>query len=153
MMFMSEGVILLVEDNPSDAALLSDAFEQWGVANPMRVVKDGNEAIEYLEGTGDYRDREQYPMPSLVLLDLNLVQLSGFGALGWIRSREERDTLPVVLLTGTEDPMDLQRAYQLGANSFLIKTGNLEELRKRLNDVNEMVLLPKFPQAALRFGA
>jgi CheY-like chemotaxis protein len=107
-------VILLVEDNPDEVLLTKRALSRANLVNPLRVVKDGKAAIEYLSAI----DRDRYPKPSLILLDLQLPGLSGLEVLEWIRSREETRPLPVVILTGTTDQNALDRAKALGIKAW-----------------------------------
>ncbi|EEF58176.1 response regulator [Pedosphaera parvula] len=146
------GTILLAEDNEADAGLLISAFESWGVRNPISVVKDGNEAVAYLLGAEKYQDRYEFPMPSLILLDVHMAHLGGFGTLDWIRKRSEYDHIPVILLTGTPQPIDVEKAYLMGANSFLIKTQKLDEFRRRIEEINVFVLQARFPYARLCYN-
>jgi len=114
-------VILLVEDRQDDVVLIRKAFEKTGVVNPVKVVHTGDEAIAYLAGEGTYSNRAEYPLPALVLLDLKLPGTDGFDVLGWIRRQEGLRGLPVVVLTSSDQISDVNRAYQLGANSFFVK--------------------------------
>ena len=125
--------ILLVEDNPRDVELIQRAFKQARMANPIKVVRDGAEAMNYLSGVGIYADRAQYPLPFLVLLDLNLPKVSGLEVLQWIRTQSELEKLYVVILTSSREPADTERAYALGADSYLNKPGNFEQLVMLMN--------------------
>lgn len=120
--------ILLVEDDENDVLLLRRAFAKAKVRNPVRVVRDGEEAVAYLSGDGEYADRRRYPEPVLVLLDLKLPRLSGHEVLEWIRSDDRFRRLPVVVLTSSREPQDVSRAYDLGANSYLVKPGGFDSL-------------------------
>jgi two-component system response regulator len=113
--------ILLVEDDPNDVFFLQYAFEGAGVTEPMRVVADGQKAIDYLAGAGEYANRAQYPVPSLVLLDLKLPSKPGLEVLRWIRSQPGMEGLLVVVLTSSKNPSDIADAYRLGARSYLVK--------------------------------
>jgi len=93
------------------------------------VVSDGEQAIEYLSGNGEIKDRSLYPFPALVFLDLKLPFKSGHEVLEWIRGEAELDELVVVVLTSSDEPSDIARAYKLGANSYLVKPPSLEQLR------------------------
>ena len=126
-------LILLVEDWEADALLFMETLRRSGLGNPLVVLHDGDETIHYLAGDGQYADRERFPMPSVLLLDLNLPKTRGWEVLQWIRSRREFTDLFVVVLTGSFRGGDLHRAYQLGANSFLGKPCNEEDLRKLAN--------------------
>jgi CheY-like chemotaxis protein len=122
-----QAVILLVEDNESDATLVCRALGKGNVVHPVQVVRSGEEAVEYLEGADRYANRDEYPVPELVLLDLNLPGMNGFQVLEWIRDRPEFQPLRVVVLTSCEDQGEATHAYQSGANSFLVKPANFDE--------------------------
>ena len=115
------GVILIVEDNEVDLLRVRRAFGKAQVLNPLVSVSTGEEAIEYLRGEGRYTSREEYPLPDLLLLDLKLSGINGFQVLKWIRAQEGLKRLRVVVLTGSTAVEDINLAYQLGANSFLVK--------------------------------
>jgi CheY-like chemotaxis protein len=115
------GTVLLVDDSPDDVFLVGRAFRQVGIPNPLVVVGDGDQAIQYLKGEGIYADREQFPIPVLVLLDLNTPRVTGFEVLTWLRQDPDFRHLPVIVLTASTYSPDVTRAYQLGANSFLTK--------------------------------
>ncbi len=115
------GVILLVEDNEDDVFLMKRALRLAGVANPVFLVTDGEQATQYLAGEGPYADRAKFPMPSVVFLDLKLPFRSGHEVLAWIRRQQALESLVVVVLTSSDEPSDLRRAYSLGANSYLVK--------------------------------
>jgi CheY-like chemotaxis protein len=114
-------VILLVEDNDDDIFLTQIALKKAGCQNPLHVVTDGLEAVEYLGGTGKFTDREKYPFPSLVLLDLKLPYRSGLEILAWMRSMGLFARTTVAVLTGSNEPSDLKKAYDLGASTYLVK--------------------------------
>src|SRR4051812_11872496 len=116
-----EALILLVDDRQDDVLLALHSFEKAGIKNPTRVVTDGDQAIAYLSGTGTYADRKEYPLPMLILLDLKMPRVDGFEVLKWIRSHPGLAAIPVVVLTSSEDIRDVNLAYRLGANSFLVK--------------------------------
>ncbi len=113
--------ILLVEDNPDDAELLEYAFRKAGIANPLLAVADGDAAVDYIGGRGAYADRTRHPLPELILLDLKLPRRSGFEVLGFIRGQEATRHTPVVVLTSSSQHGDIQRAYEAGTNSYLVK--------------------------------
>jgi len=113
--------ILLVEDREDDVFLVRRAFEKAYLLNPLQVVRNGEEAVAYLKGEGTYANRAGYPLPSLILLDLKLPGMDGFDVLRWIRQEPNFGSLPVIVLTSSEQIRDVNRAYQLGANSFLVK--------------------------------
>jgi CheY-like chemotaxis protein len=131
-----QALILLVEDDPNDALIIRRAFARARVMNPLQVLSSGEEAIDYLCGVGKYSNRAEYPLPALVLLDLVLRGMDGFEVLQWIRSQPEICTIRVVVLSGLERTSDVNRAYQLGANSFLVKPTDFDkfvEISQALN--------------------
>ena len=113
--------ILLVEDNEDDVFFMHQAKTEAGITNPMHVAEDGRQAIDYLEGRGKFANRAKYPLPFLVLLDLKLPLVLGLDVLKWIRERSELKTILVVVLTSSDNIRDINRAYRLGANSFMVK--------------------------------
>ena len=119
-------VILLAEDNENHVLLIRRAFEQAGLVNPLYVVSDGEEAVAYLKGQGKYANREEYPLPCLLLLDLKMPRKDGFEVLEWIRQQPGLFALRVVVLTSSQLPADTNRAYEAGANSFLVKPSDFQ---------------------------
>jgi CheY-like chemotaxis protein len=120
-------LILLVEDDEDQAALVRLAFQRARIVNPIHAARSGPEAIVYLEGTGPYSDRAEFPLPSLVLLDLKMPGINGFDVLRWIRQQPALQSLRVVVLTASNEIRDVNRAYQLGANSFLVKPVDFDD--------------------------
>jgi two-component system, response regulator len=118
---MSEGTILLVEDNPSDVGLARRALEKKRIMNPLVVAQDGQEALDYLFGTGQYVDRDLTDLPSVILLDINLPKLDGLSVLRRIRDDERTKFVPVIMLTTSKEEQDLVTSYDLGANSYIRK--------------------------------
>ena len=127
-MTTTDRAILLVEDNDDDIFLMRRALKGARIANPLHVVEDGQQAVDYLSGTGQYADREQFPFPAVVFLDLKLPMKSGLDVLDWIRKQPQFDNLVVLVLTSSSEPSDLKRAYSLGANSYLVKPPTAEQL-------------------------
>src|ERR1700722_5013633 len=109
--------ILQVEDDPNDVFFLEHAMMKAGGTVPIKVASDGQQAINYLEGKGKYANRETYPFPSLVLLDLKLPYVMGLDVLRWIR-KQPGLTLIVIMLTASGEDEDIAEAYRLGANAF-----------------------------------
>ncbi len=118
---MKADLILIAEDNEDHVILLKRALQKGAVLNPVFVVSDGEEAIAYLKGEGKFADRYEYPLPSLLLLDLKMPNKNGFEVLQWIRQQPGLRRLRVVVLTTSDDPSDIDRAYEMGANSFMVK--------------------------------
>jgi len=146
MMDLSEYGILLIEDNSTDILLIERAFQHANVANPIRIVRDGDEAVDYLSGKGNYGDRTQYPLPSLILLDLKLPRRHGLEVLGWIKQQDLLKRIPVVILTASQEDIDVDRAYDLGVSSYLVKPVQLDALRKLVETINAYWLrINQFP--------
>lgn len=114
-------VALLVEDDPDDAFLLEDACKRLGHEGMLRVARNGEEALAYLLGQGDYADRQRFPLPRLVLLDMKLPRMTGLEVLEWRRGQPAMLHIPVIVLTASQSEEDVARAYELGANSYLVK--------------------------------
>jgi len=118
---MSHTCILQVEDEANDVFLLQRAFRQAGIDNPVKVATDGQMAIDYLAGAGQFAERARYPLPALVLLDLKLPRKSGREVLQWIRAQPAFRRVIVIVFTSAPYVGDVGLAYDLGANSFLVK--------------------------------
>ena len=121
-------VILLAEDEEDYVLLIQHAFEKAKIPNPLHVVWNGQEAIAYLKGEGKYSNREEYPLPDLFLLDLKMPRVNGFQVLEWLRAQPGLSTLRVLVLTSSDQIRDVNEAYRLGANSFLVKPGDFEDV-------------------------
>ena len=133
---MSEhAVILVADDRDDDRLLIQRAFSKAGVVNPMMFVHDGEEAIAYLKGEGKYSRRDEFPLPSLLLLDLKMPKADGFDVLTWIRGQKELSALRIVVLTGSDEMRDVNKAYELGANSFLVKPLSFERFTEISNAI------------------
>lgn len=128
--------ILLVEDDRNDIMLIQRAFTKAGIANPLMVVGDGTDAIAYLRGEGAYADRTRYPIPILVLLDLKLPKKNGFEVLEWMKNDAELRKIPVVVLTSSSEHPDINRAYALGANSYLVKPVSFDALHEMVKTLH-----------------
>ena len=120
--------ILLVEDNEDDIFLMRRALKDAQVANPLHVVEDGQAAVDYLSGTDTFSDRAAFPMPAVVFLDLKLPLKSGHEVLSWIRNQESLNSMVVVVLTSSDEPADVRKSYDLGANSYLVKPPTSDQL-------------------------
>ena len=121
--------ILLVEDNDNDVVLIRRAFRKANIPNPLQVIGDGETAVRYLAGEGEYADRTRHPLPLFILLDLKLPRKSGHEVLAWVRAQsgEVRRT-PVVILTSSSERADVARSYDTGVNSYLVKPVQFDDL-------------------------
>ena len=122
------GMIFLVEDNEDDVFLMQRALKAAEISNPLCVVEDGQSAIDYLSGSGEYANRSRFPIPGIVFLDLKLPILRGHDVLAWIRKQPELENLVVIVLTSSNEPQDLKEAYRLGANSYIVKPPTADQL-------------------------
>jgi CheY-like chemotaxis protein len=129
-------VILVVEDNQTDVLLLRRAFTKTGVDSAVHTVGDGDEAVAYLAGQGAYADRDAHPFPDIVLLDLKLPKRTGLEVLDWLRSQASLKRVPAIMLTSSRDHGDVNRAYDLGANSYLVKPVSFDDLVEMVRAVN-----------------
>lgn len=120
--------ILLAEDDPNDVLLIQRAFTKAGLKDWLKIVRDGEQAIDYLSGKGVYSNRDKYPLPYLLLLDLKMPGTDGFEVLHWLRGEPDMRRLLVVVLTSSNLQADVDRAYELGANSYLVKPVEFEEM-------------------------
>ncbi len=127
-MLTEDPVILLVDDSENDALLMCTVFDRAGLGQPLRFARDGDQAIAYLRGDGVYRDRAQFPLPTVMLLDLNMPGKNGFDVLRWVRQEPALKRLCVYVLSASSREEDIQRACDLGANSYLVKPGTLDGL-------------------------
>lgn len=136
--------ILQVEDDFNDVYLVNHSLRKAGIECDLQVAADGKQAIKYLQGVGDYADRKKHPMPDLILLDLKLPRVLGLGVLEWIR-RELRSRIVVVVLTSSALESDIEKAYCLGANAFLIKPTDISRLKTMLKTVCDFWLTYNTP--------
>ena len=121
--------VLVAEDDPNDAELLRLALRAEGLGNPVQIVENGQKAIAYLCGQGEFSDRQRYPFPSVMFTDLKMPMVGGFEILQWLRDHPECNVIPVIVLSGSKLPGDVKRAYQLGANSYIQKPVDLDNGR------------------------
>jgi CheY-like chemotaxis protein len=141
--------LLLVEDNGDDVFFMKRAMSAAGITHPLEVAEDGQMAIDYLDGKGEFADRQRFPLPFLMFLDLKLPHKSGLEVLEWIRSQPALRTVVVLVLTSSREESDVTKAYTLGANSFLVKPPSglqLNELVKLIRSYwleNPQIALPR----------
>jgi DNA-binding response OmpR family regulator len=128
---MSNGPVLLVEDDVSDYRLIQRAFAKIRPFVRMFRLSHGDEAVDYLAGDGPYENRSVHPVPCVILLDIKLPRRSGFEVLEWIRAQKsDLKRLPIIMLTSSGHQADVNKAYELGVNSYLVKPSNNSELEQ-----------------------
>jgi len=123
-----QALILLAEDREDDILLIRRALARAYIVNPLQVVRDGEEAVAYLRGEGRYFNRVEYPLPELLLLDLKMPRMDGFEVIKWVREQPELSNLRIVVLTSSDNIRDVNLAYQLGANSFMVKPMDFQDV-------------------------
>lgn len=124
--------ILHAEDDPNDVLLIQLALRKLDLPCTITCVENGDQAIAYLKGEGQYADREKYPFPTLALLDIKIPRYSGLEVLEWIRSQTRLFGLPVLIFTSSRNLPDIRRAYELGVNAYLVKPVEYVELEDTL---------------------
>ncbi len=137
--------ILLVDDGVNDVTLMRIAFKKAGFNNPLQEVHNGEEAITYLKGVGDYSDRDKFPLPAIMMLDLNMPMKNGFDVLAWLRTQPKLKCLTVVVLTASMRREDVERAFELGANSFLVKPSTIDDFTAMIGCLRDWLGYNHFP--------
>jgi CheY-like chemotaxis protein len=129
--------ILLVEDEENDGELVKLALKKNKISNPIQWVRDGLEAVAYLNGDGIYADRARYPFPQVLLLDLKMPRMTGLELLAWIKDKPDFKVIPTIVMTSSQHDRDIETAYHLGANTYMIKPSSFEDLAKMIKVVHE----------------
>jgi len=140
--------ILLAEDDKNDIFLMRRAFDSAGYLNPLCVVHNGQEVVDYLEGVGQFSQRKKYPLPGLLLLDLKMPLMDGFDVLAWLRDHHQFENLPVVVLTASKLDEDVHKSRELGVYDFRVKPHAFEDLVRLLDDVRKCWLDERFNRFA-----
>jgi CheY-like chemotaxis protein len=138
-------LIMLVEDNRMDIELTLDAFNEARLANPVRVMRNGQEALNYLMGKEQFSDRSQHPLPALILLDLKLPKVDGMEVLREIKAAPMLKRIPVIVLTSSKEEGDRALSYDLGANSYLVKPVSFEGFVQTVRVINGYWFLLNLP--------
>ena len=137
--------ILLVDDGESDRFLMRTAFKKAGFDIPLQEVHNGEQAIAYLQGIEPYGDRSRFPLPTVMLMDLNMPMKNGFDVLSWVRIQPRLNRLSIFVLTASMRMEDLERAFDLGANAFLVKPATLESLTAMIRCLKDWMQISHFP--------
>lgn len=137
--------ILVTEDQPDDAFLFEHTFAGLGIVD-YYISTTGPETISYLEGSGHFSDRLTYPVPNCVLLDLQMPEVNGFEILEWMRCHNDYRLVPTVVFSSSDDPADIRRAYELGANSYFTKCASIQEMIRKLSLIEEYWTEAKYPK-------
>jgi len=128
-------VVLVVEDNHDEATAIRESFEQLGYTEPIQILERGSEAIGYLDGLGQYSQRNRFPLPDFVLIDLDLGDANAFEILEWLKNKPELGGIRTVIMTNGENVASMNRAYQLGAASFITKPLSFSEFRDTIQSL------------------
>ena len=146
----SNYTILLVEDDENDATLMKMAFEKNKILNPVQWVRDGLEAVAYLNGDGDYADRSKYPFPEVLLLDLKMPRMTGMELLAWIAEHPEFKIIPTIIMTSSRQELDIEKAYNLGANTYMTKPCSFDELAEMVKLTHDYWAISAKPKTKSR---
>jgi CheY-like chemotaxis protein len=138
-------LILVAEDDLNDALLLKKAFEKSGIRNPVHISPNGQDAIAYLQGSGEYVDRERHPFPSVLITDLKMPLKTGFEVLVWLRGHPKCNVVPVLVLSASREEQDVRKAYELGANAYLVKPSTFNELMTLVRTIYDFWALCEKP--------
>ncbi len=138
--------ILVVDDDPNDLLFIKTAFKAAGVITQVQTVNSGQEALAYLDGEGPYANRDLYPYPDLILTDLNMPGIDGFGVLEFLRKRPAFAVIPTIVMSGSQDSDDIKRAYWLGASAFHVKPSSPTELRHLVKTLHAYWSLSEAPE-------
>ena len=145
--YFNEVEILLVEDNPSDAELITRALRKVNLANHLVHVKDGEEALDFIFATGCFAEREKQNIPKVILLDIKMPKVDGIEVLRQIKSNSETKRIPVVIMTSSKEEQDIIRSYELGVNSFVVKPVEFNDFAKAVSELGLYWVLINQPPA------
>ena len=128
--------VLLVEDDLNDIFLVKRAFKMAQIPSPLQVVTDGQEAISYLRGDGKYADRDTFPLPQLMVMDIKMPRKTGFDVLEWVKGNDgPLRRIPIVIVSSSDNPSDINRAYELGANAYMVKPVNFRAVEHLISSI------------------
>jgi len=143
-------LILVADDDPNDIFLLQRAFRDAAVENPWHAVRDGQEAIDYLSGAGQFADRTLFPLPALLILDLKMPRKSGMDVLQWLRGVPALRHLPTVVFSSSAHPSDVEMAYEHGANGFIVKPSGTKDRLTLIKNLTDFWLVYNQPPPVAR---
>ena len=146
---LEKHTFLMVDDSETSLFLMHEAFKRAKCNHPVQEVHNGEEAIAYLNGDGSYSDRNMFPLPTVMLLDLNMPKKNGFDVLAWVRAQPGLKRLAIIILTASIRSEDVERAFDLGATSFLVKPLSLEELVAMMRCLSDWIQINEFPPLAV----
>jgi len=138
--------ILIAEDDENDAYILQRGLRAAGFHNPFHISPDGADAVRYLKGEAPYADRGKHRFPRIIITDLKMPNMDGFELLEWLKEHGDCNVIPCLVLSSSQQPRDVQRAYRLGANSYLMKPPTFEELVEHLQLVLRYWTMCQKPQ-------
>lgn len=144
--------LLIAEDDSDDVDLLRRVLLQTGTCNPVHVVQDGEEAIDYLSGKGKFADRNVFPLPRLMILDINMPRRSGLEVLEWLQTNLPGQTVPALVLTSSNAPKDIEQAFRWGAHGYFVKPMTLEELQTMFQRIHDYWILSRTPEQKILPG-
>ena len=137
-MYSTPFSVLLVEDDLNDIFLVKRAFKIARIHNPLQVVTDGQEAIQYLRGDGKYADRAAFPLPKLIVMDTKMPRKTGFEVLEWVKGDDRPlRRIPIVIVSSSDNPTDINRAYELGANAYMVKPVDYRAVEHLFNAITQ----------------
>jgi CheY-like chemotaxis protein len=145
-MWNQRPVILVAEDDQNDAFLLRRTLKKVGILNPVQIVEDGAIALDYLRGNNEYKNRDEFPFPGVIITDLKMPKVDGFQILSWLKRHPECGVIPTVVLSASAMEGDVVKAYQAGANCYLQKPNSPAEFETMLKLLFEFWNLCKIPQ-------
>jgi CheY-like chemotaxis protein len=134
-----------VEDDPGHQVLIQDNLKKAGIINTLFTAKDGQEALDFIYHQGDYQDEKKSPTPGLILLDINMPQVDGFEVLEKLKKDEKLKKIPVIMLTTTDSQREIDKSYQLGANSYITKPVDFREFQNMIKNLGMFLDIVSFP--------
>lgn len=138
--------ILIVEDDPGHQVLIQDNLKKAGIINSIFTAKDGQEALDFVYLQGDYQDEKKAPTPGLILLDINMPKVDGFEVLKKLKKDDKLKKIPIIMLTTTDSQKEIDKSYQLGANSYISKPVDFREFQKMIKNLGMFLDIVSYPE-------